>query len=155
MIKQFHCFAGDSKKSSSSLLNSLYGNEDQLIEYNPKTCSLLHLACQTADLGMVELLLQYGANINVADSKGQTPLHYCVMGGNAAVAKMLLMRCVSVYPFDFSIFINLSSFSLFGNGIFPIHPLSIWYYKCVLPCGLVHLSPWKSVGFKSYSSHCF
>ncbi|KAF3443063.1 hypothetical protein FNV43_RR16984 [Rhamnella rubrinervis] len=82
----------DSKKSSSSLLNSLYGNEDQRIEYNPKGCSLLHLACQTADVGMVELLLQYGANINVADSKGQTPLHYCVMKGNHAVAKMLLMR---------------------------------------------------------------
>lgn len=125
--QQFHCSAGDSKKSSSSLLNSLYGNEDQLIEYNPKSCSLLHLACQTADVGMVELLLQYGANINVADSKGQTPLHYCIMRGNNAVAKMLLMRCVFVYPFDFIIVINLSSsFSQFGNGIFPIHSVSIW-----------------------------
>ncbi|KAK6160475.1 hypothetical protein DH2020_003856 [Rehmannia glutinosa] len=55
-------------------------------------CSLLHLACETADIGMIELLLQYGANINATDSKAQTPLHRCIIKGKTAFAKLLLTR---------------------------------------------------------------
>lgn len=54
--------------------------------------SLLHLACQTADLGMAELLLQYGANVNAPDPKGQTPLHHCVLEGKNDLAKLFLSR---------------------------------------------------------------
>ena len=35
-------------------------------------CSLLHLACETADIGMLKLLQQYGANVNASDSRDQT-----------------------------------------------------------------------------------
>lgn len=55
-------------------------------------CTLLHLACETADVGMIELLLQYGATINVFDSRGQTPLHRCILRSKAACAKLLLTR---------------------------------------------------------------
>lgn len=55
-------------------------------------CSLLHVACQTADVGMIELLLQYGANINATDSKGQTPLHHCILRGRTVFAKLFLAR---------------------------------------------------------------
>lgn len=55
-------------------------------------CSLLHLACETADIGMIELLLQYGANINATDSRSHTPLHRCIIKGKAALAKLLLTR---------------------------------------------------------------
>lgn len=55
-------------------------------------CSLLHLACQTADIGMIELLLQYGANVNALDLKGRTPLHHCVLKGRHSLAKLLLSR---------------------------------------------------------------
>ncbi|CAA6660045.1 unnamed protein product [Spirodela intermedia] len=58
----------------------------------PQGFSLLHLACQTADLGMAELLLQYGANVNAADLKGQTPLHHCVLEGKNDLAKLFLSR---------------------------------------------------------------
>ncbi|XAR48241.1 hypothetical protein NMG60_11030994 [Bertholletia excelsa] len=59
---------------------------------NLEGCSLLHLACETADIGMLELLLQYGVNINAFDSRGQTPLHRCIIGGKALFAKLLLAR---------------------------------------------------------------
>lgn len=55
-------------------------------------CTLLHLACETADVGMIELLLQYGATINVTSSRGDTPLHHCILRGKAACAKLLLSR---------------------------------------------------------------
>jgi Arf-GAP/coiled-coil/ANK repeat/PH domain-containing protein len=87
------CIAGDSSdKPSSSNLNSPQKSEDQLTEHVSEHCSLLHLACLTADVGMVELLLQYGANINASDSRGRTPLHYCSISRRTASAKMLLTR---------------------------------------------------------------
>lgn len=55
-------------------------------------CSLLHLACETADIGMIELLLQYGASINATDSRSHTPLHRCIIKGKVALAKLLLTR---------------------------------------------------------------
>ncbi|EEE70028.1 hypothetical protein OsJ_29976 [Oryza sativa Japonica Group] len=54
--------------------------------------SLLHLACRVADVGMVELLLQYGANVNSADSRGRTPLHHSILKGRHMFAKLLLSR---------------------------------------------------------------
>ena len=55
-------------------------------------CTLLHLACEAADIGMLELLLQYGANINAMDPRGQTPLHRCILKGKAELAKLLFTR---------------------------------------------------------------
>ena len=90
---KFVCFAGHSlNKPSASYVRSLNGSEDQLRKEFSDGCSLLHLACLTADIGMVELLLQYGANINAADSKGRTPLHHCVINQRSEIAKLLLMR---------------------------------------------------------------
>ncbi|GMY15213.1 ADP-ribosylation factor GTPase-activating protein AGD1-like isoform X1 [Fagus crenata] len=85
-------FSDSSDKPSSSNLNSPQKSEDQLTEHVSEHCSLLHLACLTADVGMVELLLQYGANINASDSRGRTPLHYCSISRRTASAKMLLTR---------------------------------------------------------------
>ncbi|GAA0182916.1 hypothetical protein LIER_30451 [Lithospermum erythrorhizon] len=63
-------------------------------------CSLLHLACASADIGMLELLLQYGANINASDIRGQTPLHRCIHGGKAAFAKLLISRGADPHAVD-------------------------------------------------------
>jgi len=54
--------------------------------------SLFHLACRVADVGMVELLLQYGASVNMNDSRGRTPLHHCILKGRHQHAKLLLSR---------------------------------------------------------------
>ncbi|XP_015071113.1 ADP-ribosylation factor GTPase-activating protein AGD3-like isoform X1 [Solanum pennellii] len=77
---------------SSSSFNPQSESEEHCIDEFLDGCSLLHLACQTADIGMVELLLQYGANINACDSRGQTPLHHSVMRGRTATSKLLLAR---------------------------------------------------------------
>ncbi|CAH8364219.1 unnamed protein product [Eruca vesicaria subsp. sativa] len=66
--------------------------ESMVREETSNDCSLLHLACLSADIGMVELLLQYGAKVNATDSKGRTPLHHCIISRRYAIARLLLMR---------------------------------------------------------------
>jgi Arf-GAP with coiled-coil, ANK repeat and PH domain-containing protein len=55
-------------------------------------CSLLHLACQFGHPVMVELLLLFGADINMQDFHGRTPLHHCVQNRNDDLTKHLLKR---------------------------------------------------------------
>nr|GEW85840.1 ADP-ribosylation factor GTPase-activating protein AGD3-like [Tanacetum cinerariifolium] len=66
--------------------------DDPLTNESLDGCSLLHVACQTADYSMVELLLQHGSNINASDLKGQTPLRYIIIRGRLAIAKLLLSK---------------------------------------------------------------
>ncbi|KAL1550507.1 ADP-ribosylation factor GTPase-activating protein agd3 [Salvia divinorum] len=75
-----------------SSMNPACTSKDNSFVEDLDGCSLLHLACETADIGMIELLLQYGANINATDSRSHTPLHWCIIKGKAALAKLLLTR---------------------------------------------------------------
>ncbi|GMH15090.1 hypothetical protein Nepgr_016931 [Nepenthes gracilis] len=78
--------------SKSSGLSSNLPDENILSLEDLDGCSLLHLACETADMGMMELLLQYGADVSASDSRGKTPLHRCILRGKASCAKLLLTR---------------------------------------------------------------
>ena len=80
-------------RSSTSSLN-FPGSSEGLALEDLDGCALLHLACETSDIGMLELLLQYGANINSTDSRGQTPLHRCILRGRPFFAKLLLSRWI-------------------------------------------------------------
>ncbi|XP_022725760.1 ADP-ribosylation factor GTPase-activating protein AGD3-like isoform X3 [Durio zibethinus] len=80
-----------SDRSSANSFNLRGSSEGQSMD-DLDGCTLLHLACETTDIGMLELLLQYGANINAMDSRGQMPLHRCILKGKAALAKLLLAR---------------------------------------------------------------
>ncbi|KAL6899447.1 hypothetical protein ACP4OV_006105 [Aristida adscensionis] len=55
-------------------------------------CSLLHFACQCGHPVMVELLLLFGADINMQDFHGRTPMHHCVQKKNDTLTKHLLKR---------------------------------------------------------------
>lgn len=55
-------------------------------------CSLLHLACHRGNPVMLELLLQFGADMNRCDYHGRTPLHHCIAKRNNQLAKFLLKR---------------------------------------------------------------
>lgn len=86
-----HSHSSGTERSSASLLNFGCGGEGMSLE-DLDGCTLLHLACETADIGMLELLLQYGANANAVDSRGNMPLHRCIIKGKALNAKLLLSR---------------------------------------------------------------
>ncbi|KAL8267167.1 hypothetical protein R6Q59_004511 [Mikania micrantha] len=55
-------------------------------------CTLLHLACNLGYQVMLELLLQFGADINRSDYHGRTPLHHCIFSGNNKLAKYMIKR---------------------------------------------------------------
>lgn len=55
--------AGNSPARSLNALNFAAGTGGSHPMEDLEGCSLLHLACETADIGMVELLLKYGAYI--------------------------------------------------------------------------------------------
>lgn len=87
-----HSWTGDLSSKSSESSSNVHAENEVLRLWELDGCSLLHLACEFADIGMLELLLQYGANINASDSRGQTPLHRCILKGKASAVRLLLSR---------------------------------------------------------------
>ncbi|CAL9037051.1 unnamed protein product [Musa banksii] len=95
--------SGDSwhKPYTTSSLSSASTNEDRNeLDECFEGFSLLHLACWTADIGMIELLLQYGANLNSTDSRRRTPLHQCILKGRHLFAKLLISRGADPHATD-------------------------------------------------------
>ncbi|KAH9621990.1 hypothetical protein KSS87_000285 [Heliosperma pusillum] len=84
-------WTGDMSSKSSESSNLSADNEIPSME-DLEGCHLLHLASEFADIGMLELLLQYGANVNASDSRGHTPLHRCILKGKPIAARLLLTR---------------------------------------------------------------
>ncbi|CAI5973794.1 unnamed protein product, partial [Closterium sp. NIES-65] len=50
---------------------------------------LLHVACERGDEAMVELLLLWGAVVNVTDAEGRTPMQVALQHGNHGCSKLL------------------------------------------------------------------
>lgn len=88
----FDCSLHDKVSPREPLSPASTSSRGDDLEDSYEGFSLLHLACHVADVGMVELLLQYGANVNVTDSSGRTPLHHCILKGRHLHAKLLLSR---------------------------------------------------------------
>ncbi|CAD6245922.1 unnamed protein product [Miscanthus lutarioriparius] len=88
----FDCNSHDKISPRGPLSPASMSSRTDDMEDSCKGLSLLHLACRVADVGMVELLLQYGASVNMNDSRGRTPLHHCILKGRHRHAKLLLSR---------------------------------------------------------------
>ncbi|KAL7135217.1 hypothetical protein ABFS83_11G078600 [Erythranthe nasuta] len=94
-------FSGSSLNPTKSTSDDVIVNNSVIIDdLDLDGCSLLHLACETADIGMIELLLQYAAYVNATDSKGRTPLHRCIVRGKTTLAKLLLTRGADTQAVD-------------------------------------------------------
>ncbi|ONM03413.1 Discolored-paralog2 [Zea mays] len=90
--KFFDCNSHDKISPREPLSPASTSSRTDDMEDGCEGLSLLHLACRVADVGMVELLLQYGASVNMNDSRGRTPLHHCILKGRHRHAKLLLSR---------------------------------------------------------------
>ncbi|GJN15601.1 hypothetical protein PR202_gb02528 [Eleusine coracana subsp. coracana] len=96
----FYCSSHDKISPRGSLSPASTSSRTDDVEDSCEGFSLLHLACRVADVGMVELLLQYGANVNMTDSRGRTPLHHCILKGRTLHAKLLLSRGADSHVID-------------------------------------------------------
>ncbi|WP_374699017.1 ankyrin repeat domain-containing protein [Wolbachia endosymbiont (group B) of Limnophora tigrina] len=63
---------------------------DLLDRYNTNELTLLHIAVQCSDEKVVQALLDKGANVNVQDGYGRTPLHHVNTPGRTKVKEALL-----------------------------------------------------------------
>ncbi|XP_076890544.1 ADP-ribosylation factor GTPase-activating protein AGD4-like isoform X2 [Bidens hawaiensis] len=81
-----------SKRSKSDPLSCKKMEDPSKPESCLQGCTLLHLACNLGYQVMLELLLQFGADINRSDYHGRTPLHHCIFSGNNKLAKYMIRR---------------------------------------------------------------
>lgn len=51
----------------------------------------LHRACKSGDLAMVEVLLEFGALVDLNDSEDRSPLHFAVQSGNVKLLELLVL----------------------------------------------------------------
>ncbi|GAB4282904.1 MAG: hypothetical protein Kow0029_28750 [Candidatus Rifleibacteriota bacterium] len=57
----------------------------------------LHLAAEKGDLDLVNILINYGADVNATDNlKGFTPMHYAALHNHCKIIAFLLSRCASL-----------------------------------------------------------
>ncbi len=54
--------------------------------------SLLHVACEMGSQKVIEILLQYGANINAQNKRGQTPLYVALYESKDVLVRFLLAQ---------------------------------------------------------------
>lgn len=84
----FGCKTTENQKAEACMRSEFPSNPVSCLH----GCSLLHLACHSNSALMVELLLQFGADVNMRDYHGRTPLHHCISSGKNPLAKFLLRR---------------------------------------------------------------
>jgi ankyrin repeat protein len=76
--------------ATQSLLTLIFLERIDAMDHNGQTP--LHLACSVGHFEAVDVLLNNGATVNVADKFGQTPLHIAAAKGRVHVVRLLLQR---------------------------------------------------------------
>eukprot|EP00698_Gefionella_okellyi_P021880 TRINITY_DN716_c0_g1_i1.p1 TRINITY_DN716_c0_g1~~TRINITY_DN716_c0_g1_i1.p1 ORF type:complete len:433 (-),score=81.77 TRINITY_DN716_c0_g1_i1:60-1358(-) len=75
-------------------------NPQQLNLRNRKGMTVLAIACLRQDIGIVKVLLQQGADPDIADARGNTPLHYAVTRSRLDVVSELLRHRANLFVYN-------------------------------------------------------
>lgn len=88
-------------RQRADVLNSILeygaigGHHDKALDRMPT-----HIAVERGHVGVVNVLIEHGANLELKDKFGRTPLHVAVEWEHAAVVNILLQRAASVQSID-------------------------------------------------------
>lgn len=103
MKQLFTAVSQGDKKKLESLLSSKYSPD-----VKNDTHSLMHAAAEYGQTQILDVLINKGANVNILDSNGATPLHYGVKHNRPNALRFLLERGASLAVKD-------------SNGAAPLH----------------------------------
>ena len=79
----------------------MFKSDDIDLEYlSSDRCNVLHYAAMTGDLDRVKLLLEKGADVNLADKYDRTPLHFAASSDNLELVKYLVEQGADVNAKD-------------------------------------------------------
>lgn len=78
-------------KNTPVVLRRLHREGEDVDKSNSEGIAPIHMAA-TLDAHLVNVLLDLGANINIVDDNGNTPLHYATGNCNILTMKALLLR---------------------------------------------------------------
>merc|ERR1712137_275932 len=70
--------------------SAIEANENLLNHPHTDGNTALHLAAQTGDVDLVNMLLDNDADVNIQNDKGATPLHLAIINNFPAVVRLLL-----------------------------------------------------------------
>ena len=107
-LKKLQIAALEYEKEAIDLIQKNIGNLDSIFSKDDHSTAL-HSAVLFGSYRIVGALLEYGANINIKDEHGDTPLHIAVNSGRNDIVKLLIS-----YP---EINLNLQN----KNGDTPLH----------------------------------
>ncbi|RVX65859.1 hypothetical protein B0A52_10272 [Exophiala mesophila] len=71
-----------------------------LAQQSPPKSTPLHRAARRGDKKLVSLMLEWGAYVNITNSKRQTPLHHAAKSGRLDIIKILIAASASVVAVD-------------------------------------------------------
>ncbi|CAF0985383.1 unnamed protein product [Didymodactylos carnosus] len=89
------CLLGDLERAQCILRTT---SQININRQNDEGLTLLHLGCISNFYGLVQLLLQHHAQIDIQDENGWTCLHYIAMKGHRALIKLILNKPPSRLP---------------------------------------------------------
>ncbi|QEN06050.1 hypothetical protein EW093_15585 [Thiospirochaeta perfilievii] len=85
---------------NESKLNEIFKIDTNINELDKNGRTPLHVACESGNITIAQLLIVQGAKINIQDKQGYTPLHIAIKSGNTQLTKILAKNGADIFIKD-------------------------------------------------------
>jgi serine/threonine-protein phosphatase 6 regulatory ankyrin repeat subunit A/serine/threonine-protein phosphatase 6 regulatory ankyrin repeat subunit B len=99
VIRSKHYFANVEDASCIHVAEQLFAHgADVNARFSEYGVTALHMVAETGQIGMMLWLISHGADVNLTDYEGCTPLHYAASAGKWSAGELLLQNRARVDP---------------------------------------------------------